>query len=61
MKGFNFVALGIAGAVVYIAASGMVKNPVAQTAMIAVGAVGIANQLPLVSSIVRGQSPLPSA
>ncbi len=61
MKNFNFIALGIAGAVVYVAASGMVKNPVAQTAMIAIGAVGVANQLPVVSAIVRGQSPIAQA
>lgn len=58
---FNFVALGLAGAVVMIAMSKTVKNPALQTAMIAVGAVGISQQMPVLGSIVRGQSPLNQA
>ena len=60
MKNFNFIAFGAALGLVYVSASGMIKNPVVQTAVLAVGAVGVANQLPFTSSVVNGRSPLPA-
>lgn len=43
------IALGIAGALIYIAASGKVKNPALSTALISVGAVTIARRTPVLN------------
>jgi hypothetical protein len=44
----KMIALAVSGAVIYIAATGAIKSPVATTAMIAVGSVVALRQLPLV-------------
>lgn len=46
----SMIALAIAGALIYISASGMVKQPVANTAMVALGAVIAAKNAPVVGS-----------
>ena len=48
----KMIALGVAGALVYVSTSGMVKNKALQTALLAVGAVSIAKQIPVANQYV---------
>ncbi len=48
----KFIAAAIAGVIVYIAASGKVKNPAVSTFMIGVGGIVALRQLPFVGDYV---------
>lgn len=46
----KFIAIGIAGALIYISMEGMVKNKALNTGLMAVGAVMAAKQIPMVNT-----------
>lgn len=52
----KFIALGVSGALIYLAAAGHVKNPALQTAMIAVGAVTAVKHVPVVGPVLTGSA-----
>lgn len=48
----KFMAIGVAGALIYVSMEGFIGNKTVNTAMLAVGAVIAAKQLPFVSNYV---------
>lgn len=48
----KFIAIAVAGGVIYLASTGKVKSPVANTAMIAVGSIVALRQLPFVGTYI---------
>jgi len=52
LRNLNFTALAISGALVYVAVNDMTGNKAVNSALLAVGAVGIASQTPFVKQII---------
>lgn len=48
----QMIAIAVAGGLIYVAASGKIKNPAVNTAMIAIGSIAIANKLPFIGQYV---------